>query len=433
MTSVSVAAPAAAGTQTPARWRAAVARFVTAPASPLPLGVLRIGLGVMVLVQTLPLLPHLADAYGSRGVVQSPLVEFTVPPLTPRVGWFTAALAPLGVGEVVAIRLFFAVHVAAVLAFLVGWRTRAASVVTWLTFVMATTSGAFYVYGVDRFLRIALFYCMFAPVGGAFSADVVAGRTSGVPSWSARLALRVLQVHLCIVYLASGIEKASGAQWWNGEALWRSMMRPDLGTMDFGWVASVPWIAMAGCWATLLVEAGYAFLVWPRRTRKAWALATIGLHAGVAASLGLYVFSATMMLLTFAAWVVPAEPRVLRTSRGSGFAVAYDGSCRVCRSVVGLAFGLDRRGFFPVGRDHARRMPAAHVKDPLTRMVVVDASGRVLEGSEAFLAMWAHALGMPRLAALGRLAPVRAGYALFARHRHAAGCRASCRAAPPSA
>ena len=80
-----------------------------------------------------------------------------------------------------------------------------------------------------------------------------------------------------------------------------------------------------------------------------------------------------MAILTAAAWLVPSEPRALRTSRGSGFAVAYDGSCRVCRSVVGLAFGLDRRGFFPVGRDHARRMPAAPVAQPLSRMVVVDA------------------------------------------------------------
>jgi len=423
----SPAVAAAAGAQSASsRTRAAVARFVAAPASPLPFGALRIGLALVLLSQALPLLPHLADAYGTRGLVQSPLVDRIVAPLTPRVGWFVGALAPLGIGEVVAIRLFFALHLAALLAFLLGWRTRVASVVTWFTFVALTTSGPLYVYGVDRFLRIALFYCMFAPVGSALSADVIAGRASGAPSWGARLALRVFQVHLCVVYLASGIEKATGPQWWNGEALWRAMMRPDLGTMDFGWVAAVPWIAMIGCWATLVVETGYALLVWPRRTRKIWALATIGLHAGVAATLGLYAFSLTMMVLTFAAWVVPCEPRVLRTSRGSGFAVGYDGSCRVCRAVVGLAFGLDRRGFFPVGRDHARHMPAARIQGPLTRMLVVGADGRVLEGAEAFLAMWAHALSMPRLARLGRSAPVRAGYALFARHRHATGCRGAC-------
>lgn len=306
------------------RIRPAIARFVAAPASPLPFGVLRIGLGLVLLVQALSVVPHLGDAYGTRGLVQSVLVDRLVPPLTPRVGWFVALLAAIGVDEVVAIRLFFALHLGAVLAFTAGWRSRFAAVLTWATFVTLTTSGPLYTYGVDRFVRIALFYCMFAPVGAALSCDAVAGRTSGAPSAAARLFLRVLQVHLLIVYAASGIEKASGAQWWNGEALWRSMMRPDLGTFDFGWVASVPWLAKIGCWATLLLECGYAVFVWPRRTSKWWALAILAMHAGIAVVLGLWLFSATMMLLSFTAWLVPCEPRAMQKSRRSGVTVDRD-------------------------------------------------------------------------------------------------------------
>jgi len=251
MTSAAVVSPAAVAPRTRSRAgreraRSAIARFIAAPASPLPFGVLRIGLGLVLLVQALSVVPYLADAYGTHGLIQSALVDRLVPPLTPRVGWFVAVLAAIGVDEVVAIRLFFALHLGAVLAFTAGWRSRLAAVLTWATFVMLTTSGPLYTYGVDRFIRIALFYCMFAPIGAALSCDVVAGRTSGAPTAAARLWLRVLQVHLMVVYFASGIEKASGAQWWNGEALWRSMMRHDLGTLDFGWVASVPWLARIG-------------------------------------------------------------------------------------------------------------------------------------------------------------------------------------------
>src|SRR5262245_21306124 len=271
-----------------------IARFLAAPASPLPFGVLRIGLGLVLLGQALSVVPYLADAYGTRGLIQSALVDRLVPPLTPRVGWFVDLLAAIGVGEVVAIRLFFLLHVGAALAFTAGWRSRVAAILTWATFVTLTTSGPLYTYGVDRFVRIALFYCMFAPVGASLSCDVVAGRTSGAPTAAARLWLRVLQGHLLMVYAASGIEKASGAQWWNGEALWRSRMRPDLGTLEFGWVASVPWLAMIGCWATLLLECGYALFVWPRLTSKWWVLATLAMHAGIALVLGLWLFSATM-------------------------------------------------------------------------------------------------------------------------------------------
>jgi hypothetical protein len=114
----------------------------------------------------------------------------------------------------------------------------------WLTHLTLVSSSLGYCYGLDTFLRIALFFCVFAPVGHALSVDVIAGRVSGAPSFAARLALRALQVELAIVYASTGIAKASGVQWWNGEALWRSWMRADLGTIDFSWVASMPWVAM---------------------------------------------------------------------------------------------------------------------------------------------------------------------------------------------
>src|SRR5574342_711216 len=138
--------------------RSAIARFLAAPASPLPFGVLRIGLGLVLLVQALSVVSYLADTYGTRGLVQSALVDRLVPPLTPRVGWFVALLGAIGIDEVVAIRLFFALHLGSVLAFTLGWRSRIAAVLTWATFVTLTTSGPLYTYGVDRFVRIALFY-----------------------------------------------------------------------------------------------------------------------------------------------------------------------------------------------------------------------------------------------------------------------------------
>jgi hypothetical protein len=296
----------------PRRWRPTVLRFVAEPASPLPLAVLRIGLGLLLLAQTLPVAPHVFELGGSLGLVQAPVVDALAAPWSPRVGWIAAALAPLGFGEAAALRLVFAAHLLAALAFLLGWRSRGASIAVWLTNLVWTTTTSPHTYGIDLFMGIALFYCMFAPVGSALSCDVLAGRASGAPSFAARLSLRVLQAHLMVVYAATGIEKASGIQWWNGDALWRSWMRHDLGTIDFGWIAWVPWVAQIGCWTTLLIELGYAVLVWPRRTRKWWALATLALHAGIALTLGLWAFACIMMLLTTCAWLVPAGARAER-------------------------------------------------------------------------------------------------------------------------
>jgi hypothetical protein len=117
-----------------------------------------------------------------------------------------------------------------------------------------------------------------------------------------------LQIQLCIVYLLSGIEKASGTQWWDGEAIWRALMQPDMARFDFAWLASAPWLAKLTCWGTLGVELGYALLIWPGRTRMMMGWATVGMHVGIGVFMGLASFAGVMIVLNLGAFLVPAEP-----------------------------------------------------------------------------------------------------------------------------
>jgi hypothetical protein len=219
-----------------------------------------------------------------------------------------SALAPQGVSADACVRGVFLLYLAGLGGLLVGWHTRLSAQAAWLAHLALNTSGSTSIYGVDAFANIGLFYCVWMPVGHALSADVHAGRVSGAPSFGARLGLRVVQLHLCIVYFTAGAEKAVGEQWRNGEAVWLAVMQPALGQFDFTWLAGAPWVALLACWGTLVIELGYPVLVWPRRTRKVWAVATIGLHAGIAVFMGLVSFSAVMAVLTLAAFLVSAEP-----------------------------------------------------------------------------------------------------------------------------
>lgn len=284
--------------------------FVSRPASPRPLAALRIGLAAVLLAQALALAGCLVELYGRHGLVQWCVDTVPNPRGLPRLAWVVEALAPLGISDVAAVRTVFLAYVASLACLLLGWRTRAAAVVAWLTHTALKTSGNASIYGVDEFAHIALFYCVWMPVAGAWSLDRAAGRAEGGPSPAARLSLRVLQLHLCVVYLTSGVEKATGEQWWSGEAVWRAVMRPDFAQFDLSWLAAAPWVAALACWATLLVEIGYVVFVWPRRTRALWALATIGLHVGIAVALGLVSFAAVMIVLNVAAFLVPSEPPV---------------------------------------------------------------------------------------------------------------------------
>jgi hypothetical protein len=300
----------------PRRLGNALVAFVSAPASARPLAFFRIGLGAVLLAQATAVAGHLLELYGNQGIVQWSVAEPLAPAGVPRISWLAAVLAPFGAGEASCVRAVFLLYVAGLAGLLLGWRTRASACVAWLTHVALGVSGATASYGADQFATLSLFYCTWMPVGGALSVDRWRAGGPVAPSASARLSLRVLQLQLCIAYFASGVEKASGEQWRNGEAVWRAVMRPDLNQADCTWLAAVPWVALLACWGTLAVEVGYAFLIWPRRTRTAWAVATIGLHVGIALAMGLWSFSGLMIVLTASAFLVSPDRRERLTGAG---------------------------------------------------------------------------------------------------------------------
>jgi hypothetical protein len=290
------------------RSRTAAIEFISKPASARPLAVFRIGLAAVLLAQAFALAPQVLELYGNDGLVQWRVVDRAIPFGVPRLRWLAALLAPLSVSESGCVRAVFWLYVGGLGFMLVGWRTRLAAAAAWLGHMMLSMSGNAAIYGVDQFAHIGLFYCVWMPIGKALSVDALGGSESGASTFSARLALRVLQLHLCIVYFSSGVEKATGIQWWNGEAVWRALMRPDLGQFNVAWFAETPWLPHIACWSTLLVEIGYALLIWPRRTRRAWVLATVGMHVGIAIGMGLVSFSAVMAVFNVAAFMISPEP-----------------------------------------------------------------------------------------------------------------------------
>ncbi|WP_437577702.1 hypothetical protein [Sorangium sp. So ce887] len=303
-----MAAPRAAMERWLAQAWAAVERFAFAPASAAPLAVLRIGLASVLLIQAGMVAPALFDLYGRAGILQTPLVDALGRPGFVRLSWLIDRLAPLGIGDVPIIVAVCAFYVLALFALLAGWRTRVAAAAAWFSHLMLMMTADSTNYGVDQFANIFLFYLMWMPAGAALSLDRWLGRAPIGPTSIARFALRVVQIHLCIVYLVSGLGKALGEQWWNGEAIWRTLNLPDYRQYDFTWLAYYPWLAVGAGWMVLLIETGYPVMIWPRRTRRLWVAATVALHVGIAAFMGLGVFGAIMAVLTLSAFAVRAEP-----------------------------------------------------------------------------------------------------------------------------
>jgi hypothetical protein len=296
----------------------AIENFFFRPASPKPLGVLRMGLALILLIQAFMCSNQLFEWYGTQGLLQRGVAEsfaaFSIPQTTQFIRWG----ADIGIGERTTLITMALLYLASLLALLVGFYTRTASLLSWM-FHLIFAQGHITSYGLDLLAHVALFYSVFMPMGDCLSTDSMRKKIPAEDSWQARLSLRIFQLHLCIVYFSTGIEKAQGEQWRNGEAIWRSVMLPSYRQFDLAWLSRFSILAMILAWATLVFEIGYPFFIFPKKTRKFWVTGILGLHAGIAVFLGLHLFALLMMLLTFCCFGLdkdsPVKPITVRRGK----------------------------------------------------------------------------------------------------------------------
>ncbi len=295
----------------------AARRFWLTPAAPDAAAFLRLSLSLLALLQLVVLWPHLLELYGNYGLIQWAVVEASNNAWVPSIGKVALIAGDLGISSSTTVYVSFSLYGVSLVGLLLGYRTRWFAVAAWLTHAITLNSGFFSLYGVDTMMHILFFYLVFAPAGGKWSLDAYLGRTSAAPSAGARVALRLVQVHLCIIYLNTGLAKAAGAQWWNGEAIWRAVMQPQFRVADLGWLASHPQLAAVIGYSVLFIEVGYALFIWIPATRRPMLWATIAMHAGIALSMRLWLFAMVMIAFNLAAfgWAT-AAPRTALAPKG---------------------------------------------------------------------------------------------------------------------
>ena len=134
-----------------------------------------------------------------------------------------------------------------------------------------------------------------------------------------------MQIHFCIIYLASGTSKLQGTAWWNGTALWACLANYEFAPLNLAVYSKlvvllsehrVIWeiVLSSSAVFTLLLELGFPFLVWNRRLRPYMLCGAVMLHTGIAVIMGLGTFS--LMMLCLLLCFVPGEAvrRAMRLS-----------------------------------------------------------------------------------------------------------------------
>ncbi len=263
------------------------------PSSPDTLAFFRIAVSAFALVQLFVLLPDWMWLYGPKGLLPWQISDALSTTNTPSLFFISTHL---NISANTTVYIITAVYFFSLTGLMIGFKTRLMGVSAWLMHIILNTTGHFTAYGVETFLHIALFYCAVLPVGCCRSVDSYK-KTNQIPSYLITLSVRLIQLHLCIMYLSCGIEKSLGAQWWNGEAIWIALQQDQFHQVNTGWMAQVPLVPKLLGWSTLLFETFYPVAIFFTKTKKIWLIAIISMHAFIAIFLGLQLFGALMILL----------------------------------------------------------------------------------------------------------------------------------------
>jgi hypothetical protein len=319
-------------------------KFWFDPADPTILALMRIGIGCVALYTVITWGIGLMGFVGPDAWIDKNAVHFMTqwfPFYSPPTSWSSPEGSIEARGHFFASPYFhitdpgwiWTLHlaiIAVMILFIIGYQTRITSVLAWLGALSYMQRCQPMLFGMDTMTNLMLMYLCIAPCGAALSLDrwleVRRLRRLGVksidppaPRASARLALRLIQIHFCIIYLASGASKLQGATWWNATALWGCFANFSFAPVSAGWYQDLLrflaghrllWevIMTGGVIFTFVVELGLPFLVWVPRLRWLFIIGSILLHTGIGLLMGLTTFSMCMMCMVLAF----APPELIR-------------------------------------------------------------------------------------------------------------------------
>jgi len=275
-------------------------RFWFRPSAPHTLCLIRILTGWSLFYSLTVYAFHLTEFLGPDGWLPGAFARSqSLPELAWSYLWLTDSPAVL-----------WALHIAAMIAvamYTVGLFSRTTSVLAFLIAVSYAYRLNMATFGFDQIVTMLSMYVMLGPCGRVYSVDCWLRRrrdkslppaqpSAAQPSVAANLAIRLLQVHMCVMYLFSGLTKMRGFAWWDGSAVWMAVANSEYRTLDLTWMAHYPALVSALTHVTVLWETFYIALVWPRVTRPIVLALAVGVHGGIAIALGMITFGCAMLI-----------------------------------------------------------------------------------------------------------------------------------------
>ncbi|MCT9075180.1 HTTM domain-containing protein [Streptomyces fulvoviolaceus] len=308
------AADASAPRHVPGRIGELLTVVTDRPVSLYAAAVLRIGYGLLYLVFLLREFPHRDQIWGPG----SPWTPELARQLFDQTGW--ASILTLSDSRAYFETCYVLALVTSAL-FMVGWRTRAVSVLFAVVVASFHARAIFMTDGGDNLVLLMAMYLVFTACGRRWSLDArrarlraSAGKTPRPPGGRAAAAglrgsrrtltsvlhncgMFVIAAQVCFLYGSAGLYKVQGGTWGNGTAL-HYVLNLDLFRPwpELSLMADEHDVLIAvACYLTVLLQVAFPFVLFGRLKYPVLTV-LLGMHLGIAVLMGLPLFSGAMII-----------------------------------------------------------------------------------------------------------------------------------------
>lgn len=258
----------------------------------------RVAIGIVILLQFTAVLPDFDKLFSSSSIIPQDIMSVFTPDWLITFSKIVNFLQNFGIEESTTIIMTKISFITLCILIITGFYSRISAFLLLILQIALLKGSSFFAYGADFFTSMSLFYLILFPADHRFSLrNFIFTRKHG--DINITPVKRLFQIHVSIAYFFSGLNKALGFNWWNGESIWKAIHLPysnrDL-NFDFSWLIEHSYILSFMGWSTIIIEICYPFFIWYKSTQKTWLFLTVSMHIGIALVLNLYYFSAIMIV-----------------------------------------------------------------------------------------------------------------------------------------
>lgn len=285
----------------------------------------RVAIGIVILLQFTAVLPDFDKLFSSSSIIPQDIMSVFTPDWLITFSKIVSFLQTFGIEENTTILITQVLFIVLCILIITGFYSRISALLLLILQIALLKGSSFFAYGADFFTSMSLFYLMFFPSDQHFSLrNFIFSRKPGEINITP--VKRLFQIHISIAYFFSGLDKALGFNWWNGESIWKAIHLPysnrDL-NIDFSWLTEHSYILSFIGWSTIIIEMCYPIFIWYKPTQKTWLFLTISMHIGIALVLNLYYFSAIMIVWNITNFYFEQPVRKVATSSKKKLSARY--------------------------------------------------------------------------------------------------------------